>query len=159
MTNFINPIDLLIILFIIIISLLGIKNGLIIELKKVINLFLSLFLSYNIVEYVMRLYPQSEIINISLHILTFIILILFIGFFIDLALQYFPPLTIEKYINKFMGLLLAIFKGLLLIATLLFFIHLVPIQKDIKNNFFLKANKGSTLFSICNNLQSFIINK
>ena len=64
MTNFINPIDLLIILFIIIISLLGIKNGLIIELKKVINLFLSLFLSYNIVEYVMRLYPQSEIINI-----------------------------------------------------------------------------------------------
>ena len=50
MTNFINPIDLLIILFIIIISLLGIKNGLIIELKKIINLFLSLFLSYNIVE-------------------------------------------------------------------------------------------------------------
>jgi len=158
MVDFINPIDLLIALFIIVIGSLGIKNGFIVELKKIINLSLALFLSHIIMGYIVKLYVPSDTINLLLYILIFIVLILLIGFFIDLALQYPPLFTINKSINKLMGLLLAILKSLVLIATLLFFIHLFPIQKDIKNNFFLKANEGSTLFKVCDNLQSFIIN-
>ena len=120
MVDFINPIDLLIALFIIVIGSLGIKNGFIVELKKIINLSLALFLSHIIMGYIVKLYVPSDTINL--------------------------------------GLLIAILKSLVLIAALLFFIHLFPIQKDIKNNFFLKANEGSTLFKVCDNLQSFIIN-
>ena len=158
MGSFINPIDLFIALFIIIIGSLGIRNGFIIELKKIINLVLSLLLSHIIMEYIRGIYPQSDTINLLLCSMMFISLILLIGFTIDLAIEYSPPIEIEKNINKLIGLLLAILKSLVLIATLIFFMNLFPMQEDIKNNFFVKANQGSTLFKVCNNLQSFIVN-
>ena len=159
MVDFINPIDLLIALFILGISLLGIKNGLIVELKKIINLSFSLFSSHLIVRYITGIYPQSDLINLFLYIFIFITLILLAGFLIDLAIEYSASMVIEKNINKVIGLFLAGLKSIILIATLLVFIDLLPIQHDIKNNFFLRANKGSTLFKICNNLQSFIMNQ
>ena len=50
MENFINPIDLFMAFFILVIGLLGIRNGFIIELKKIINLSLSLLLSHIIIK-------------------------------------------------------------------------------------------------------------
>ena len=158
MENFINPIDLFMAFFILVIGLLGIRNGFIIEIKKIINLSLSLLLSHIIMKYITGAYPQSDMINLLLYSIIFIFLILLIGFTIDLAIEHSPRIEIEKNINKLIGLLLAILKTLVLIATLLFFINLLPIQEDIKNSFFLKANQGSALFKVCNNLQSFIVN-
>ena len=78
MVDFINPIDLLIALFIIVIGSLGIKNGFIVELKKIINLSLALFLSHIIMGYIVKLYVPSDTINLLLYILIFIVLILLI---------------------------------------------------------------------------------
>ena len=158
MANFINPIDLSILLFITVISVLGIRNGFIIELKKNINLLFSLLLTHIIMVYIMKLYSQSDMINFILYIVIFISLILLIGFIIDLAIQHLPIIPIEKNINKLIGLLLAALKSIILVSTILFFINLLPMQENIKSNFFLKANEGSVLFKICNKLQSFIIN-
>jgi len=158
MVNFINPIDLSILLFIAVISVLGIRNGFIIELKKNINLLFSLLLTHIIMVYIMKLYSQSDMINFILYIVIFISLILLIGLIIDLAIQHLPIITIEKNINKLIGLLLAALKSIILVSTILFFINLLPMQENIKSNFFLKANEGSVLFKICNKLQSFIIN-
>ena len=158
MVNFINPIDLSILLFITVISVLGIRNGFIIELKKNINLLFSLLLTHIIMVYIMKLYSQSDMINFILYIVIFISLILLIGLIIDLAIQHLPIIPIEKNINKLIGLLLAALKSIILVSTILFFINLLPMQENIKSNFFLKANEGSVLFKICNKLQSFIIN-
>ena len=158
MANFINPIDLSILLFITVISVLGIRNGFIIELKKNINLLFSLLLTHIIMVYIMKLYSQSDMINFILYVVIFISLILLIGLIIDLAIQHLPIITIEKNINKLIGLLLAALKSIILVSTILFFINLLPMQENIKSNFFLKANEGSVLFKISNNLQSFIIN-
>ena len=158
MVNFINPIDLSILLFITVISVLGIRNGFIIELKKNINLLFSLLLTHIIMVYIMKLYSQSDMINFILYIVIFISLILLIGLIIDLAIQHLPIISIEKNINKLIGLLLAALKSIILVSTILFFINLLPMQENIKSNFFLKANEGSVLFKICNKLQSFIIN-
>ena len=158
MANFINPIDLSILLFITVISVLGIRNGFIIELKKNINLLFSLLLTHIIMVYIMKLYSQSDMINFILYVVIFISLILLIGLIIDLAIQHLPIITIEKNISKLIGLLLAALKSIILVSTILFFINLLPMQENIKSNFFLKANEGSVLFKICNKLQSFIIN-
>jgi len=158
MENFINPIDLFMAFFILVIGLLGIRNGFIIELKKIINLSLSLLLSHIIIKYIVGFYPQSDMINFLLYILIFVSLILLFGLAIDLAIQYSPLVTLEKNINKIIGFVLAVLKSFILIGTILFFIELLPIQDNIKNNFFLKASKGSALFKTCNNLQSFILN-
>ncbi|MBI45480.1 MAG: hypothetical protein CMG66_04860 [Candidatus Marinimicrobia bacterium] len=158
MINFINPIELSILLFIILISGFGLKNGFIIELKKIINLSLSLFLSSMIVKYILGIYPQSDMIIVILYTLFFLCLILLIGFFSDLTIEYSSQFSIPYGIDKLLGGLLAILKSLILISTLLFFIKLLPMPSNIINNFFLKANQGSTLFAICENLQAFIIN-
>ena len=158
MENFINPIDLFMAFFILVIGLLGIRNGFIIEIKKIINLSLSLLLSHIIMKYIVDFYPQSNMINFLLYILIFVSLILLFGFAIDLAIQHSPLVTLEKNVNKIIGLVFAVLKSFILIGTILFFIELLPIQENIKNNFFLKASKGSTLFKTCNNLQSFILN-
>ena len=63
MGDFINPIDLVAALFIIAIGSFGIKNGFIVELKKTINLLVSLLLSHIIMRYIVKLYPQSDMIN------------------------------------------------------------------------------------------------
>jgi len=158
MVNFINPIDLSILFFIIVISVLGIRNGFIIEMKKNINLLFSLLLTHIIMLYIIKLYSQSDMMNFILYIVIFISLILLIGFIIDLAIQHSPIITIEKNINKLIGLLLAGLKSIVLVSAILFFINLLPMQENIKSDFFLKANEGSVLFKICNKLQSFIIN-
>tara|TARA_B100000029_G_scaffold502725_1_gene578472 strand:+ start:1172 stop:1648 length:477 start_codon:yes stop_codon:yes gene_type:complete len=158
MGNFVNPIDLSIAFFILVIGILGIRNGFIIEIKKIINLSISLFLSHMAMQYVIKIYPQSNMINFLLYILFFISLILLIGFAIDLIIQHSRLVTIEKNVNKITGCLLAVLKSFILIGTILFFIKLLPIQENIKNDFFLKSSDGSTLFKICNELQSFILN-
>ena len=158
MGNFINPIDLFIAFCITVIGLLGIKNGFIVELKKIINLLFSLLLTHLTIKYVIKLYVQSDIIIFVLYTLIFVFLILLIGFFIDIAIENLPSLTIDINVNRFIGLLIGIVKSLILIATILFFINLLPIQEDIKNKFFIKASEGSALFKMCNSLQSFIIN-
>ena len=158
MGNFINPIDLFIAFCITVIGLLGIKNGFIVELKKIINLLFSLLLTHLTIKYVIKLYVQSDMIIFVLYTLIFVFLILLIGFFIDIAIENLPSLTIDINVNRFIGLLIGIVKSLILIATILFFINLLPIQEDIKNKFFIKANEGSALFKMCNSLQSFIIN-
>ena len=158
MINFINPIELSILLFIILISGFGIKNGFIIELKKITNLSLSLFLSSMIVKYILEIYTQSAIVILLLYAIFFLCLIALIGLCIDLAIEYSSQFSIPYVIDKLLGGLLATLKSLILISTLLFFIKLLPVPSNIINNFFLKANQGSTLFTICENLQIFIIN-
>ena len=158
MIDFVNPIDLLIALIIILIAGLGIKNGFILELKKIINLFFSALLSQIIIKYIPIISFQTEIVSALLYFLIFIIFLFVIGFLIDLGIYRLPPFTIEENVNKLIAALLAALKSLILIAILLFAIDSLPIQKSVKENFFLKANKESILFKTCNNLKELIIN-
>ena len=69
----------------------------------------------------------------------FIIFLFVIGSLIDLGIYRLPPFTIEENVNKLIAALLAALKSLILIAILLFAIDSLPIQKSVKENFFLKA--------------------
>ena len=159
MVNFINPIDLLIALIIILIAGLGIKNGCILELKKIVNLFFSALFPQIIIKYTPIISLQTETISALLYFLMFTLFLFVIGFLIDLGIYRLPIFTIEENVNKLISVLLGALKSLILIAILLFAIDSLPIQKSVKENFFLKANKESILFKTCNNLKELIINQ
>jgi len=154
--NFINPVDLFIILLVLLIVGFGLNNGFIIELKKIINLFLSLVFSKFIVQYI----PINNYLGIteSIIFLTLLIILLFlIGFLLDLLIINLPNFDIDKYIDKLIASLLSIIKALLIISILLFIFDISPIQEDLKERVYSKASSKSISFQICKNIQEFFM--
>ena len=153
--NLINPVDLSIIIIVISITSFSIQNGFIIELKKVTNLFLSFFLSKVLIQF----NPFKEhvnFINEILFLIIFIILLFFIGFLLDILITKLPVIDIDKYVNWLLAGLLSIIKGLLIISISIFIFDLSPIQQNIKDKIYSKANSESIAFKICKNIQEFL---
>lgn len=153
--SFINPIDLTISLIILVIIAFGFNNGFIIELKKTINLFLSLFLAKIITQF----FLLNNFLGIANSIYLIILLIVFlfiIGFLLDIAIINLPNIHIDKYADKLIASLLSIIKGFLIISIVLFMFNSSPIQKNIKEKIYLKASSKSISFKICKNIQELL---
>ena len=155
MVNFINPLELILILTLLIIAAFGTYNGLINECKKIISLFLSMMISKMVLQYVPFL---SDILN---PLLSYLIILLFLIYIIrllfNLIIRSLPSLSINQNTNKFIGGIIALLKGLLLISILLFIVELSPIQDSIKKRFFNKSNNVSIIFNACDNIKNFIL--
>tara|TARA_B100000029_G_scaffold333458_1_gene325630 strand:+ start:639 stop:1109 length:471 start_codon:yes stop_codon:yes gene_type:complete len=153
--SFINPIDLTISLIILVIIAFGFNNGFIIELKKTINLFLSLFLAKIITQF----FLLNNFLGIANSVYLIILLIVFlfiIGFLLDIAIINLPNIHIDKYADKLIASLLSIIKGFLIISIVLFMFNSSPIQKNIKEKIYLKASSKSISFKICKNIQELL---
>tara|TARA_Y100000588_G_scaffold393486_1_gene509720 strand:- start:3061 stop:3531 length:471 start_codon:yes stop_codon:yes gene_type:complete len=153
--SFINPIDLTISLIILVIIAFGFNNGFIIELKKTINLFLSLFLAKIITQF----FLLNNFLGIANSVYLIILLIVFlfiIGFLLDIAIINLPSIHIDKYADKLIASLLSIIKGFLIISIVLFMFNSSPIQKNIKEKIYLKASSKSISFKICKNIQELL---
>ena len=155
MNNFINPIDLLILVIILTIVVTGINNGAIIESKKNITLIISAFISSLIINYMSIL--NTQITKFVIFLVILIVFLFLVGFICDLSIRRMPTVYIDKNSDKLLGGILGLVKGLVIIAILTFAIELTPIQDNIKNKFFLKAKEDSTLFNICDTIKGFII--
>ena len=155
MINFINPLNLIIIIMLLVIASVGVYNGFINECKKAISLFIAMILSKLIIQYI----PFFEnILNPLLsYLIVFILLVYSIRLSLNLIMRYIPLLEIDKEVNGFMGGALGALKGLILISVLLFIVELSPIQDSIKNKFFVKANQSSFLFKTCDNIKNFLL--
>ena len=156
MINFINPLELILIIMLLIIISLGIYNGLINEFKKITSLFLSMIISKMILQYI-------PFLNQLFHpLLSYIAILLFsiytINLLLNVIIRSIPTISIDKNINKFIGGIIALLKGFFLISILIFIIELSPIQDSIKNKFLKKSNQISIIFNACDNIKNFILN-
>jgi uncharacterized membrane protein required for colicin V production len=158
MTDFINPIDLIIFLILLGILAFGIKNGFLIEFKKTLNLFISTILTKTITYYLQKFQFITSETSSLLYFIILIILLFLIGFILDLIIYKIPQFSIEKNLDKTLGSLLSILKGLIIIAILIGVFESTPIQKNIKDKVFSKATSDSVLFNISNNLNKFLFN-
>ena len=155
MINFINPLDLILVIILLIMGGLGFYAGFINELKKTISLLISALVAKVIV------YDLSFLNNVFNHLLIYIVTILILIYFIRLILNILTTSLsiphIDKEVNGFMGGIFGITKGIILISILLFVIELSPIQDTIKNRAFNKFDRVSTLFNICNSAKEFLL--
>ena len=138
-----------------IITISGIYNGLINECNKITSLFLSMIISKMILQYI-------PFLNRLFHpLLSYIIILLFLIYIIsllfNLIVRSIPMMSIDKNINKFIGGIIALLKGFLIISILLFIVELSPIQDSLKNKFFKKSNQISIIFKACDNIKNFIL--
>ena len=155
MMNFINPLDLILIIALLIVGALGFYNGFINELKKTISLLISALLAKLIAHDLSFL--SNTFHPLLTYIATIIILIYLIRSILNIITKFLSIPNIDKEVNGFMGGVLGIIKGLILISTLLFIIELSPIQDSIKNKAFNKFDRVSTLFKICNSAKDFLL--
>jgi len=155
MANFVNPLDLIIIITLLSIGLIGVYNGFIIECKKTISLFMAVLFSKLIFQYVPFI---KNIFNpLISYVILIIILIYILRVILNLITYYSPIIEIDKEVNSFMGGILGILKGLIVTSILLFILELSPIQSSSKNKIFNKANQASVLFKTCNNIKNFLL--
>jgi len=155
MINFINPLDLIITIVLLIIMGIGIYNGFISECKKTISLFIAILLSKLIIQYIPSL--ENILSPLISYLIIFILLVYLIRLSLNLIMHYVPLLEIDTEVDKFMGAILGALKGLVLISVLLFIVELSPIQDSIQNKFFTKANQVSILFKTCDNIKTFLL--
>ena len=153
--NLINPIDLFIILIAVVVVGFGIKNGFLVEFKKFLNLLFSLISTKLLIQFIPS-HSYLKTIDSLLFLILLVFFIFLIGFLLDLLIINLPILNIDKYLDKFIAGLLSLLKSLLIISVLLLIFDALPIQKDLKNNLYLKASSQSKSFQLCKNIQDFL---
>jgi len=153
----INPIDVFIIIILIALSIIGIKNGVMNEFKKTINLFLSIISVNFITSYLPLQYTENQFLYLSSFIIILIFTILILGFIINTIIYNLDSIKIEKNIDRFTGALSGIIRGILIINILIITFELFPIHKSSKINILSKLNQESILFNFTNKIKSILI--
>jgi len=154
---YINPIDISIFLLLSIMILSGIKNGIIDEFKKTINLFLSIKSTNIILSFLPDPFTNNEFIILISFISILIALIYFLGFIMNIIIYNLDNIKIEKNIDKFLGGIFGPIRGLLIIIICIVAFNLFPIQNSLKDRIVLKLNNDSILFNLTNDVKKFIL--
>ena len=159
----INPLDILLIVFLIITALLGCKNGVVIEFKKTISLISSLTLSNIIIKQLANkfyfLKSGVDIFYLSTFLIIFILIILAISFIIDMIIDDSEEFMIDYYTNLGFGGIIGFIRGVILITLVLFVFDTTPIEQNSKENFYNKINSKSILFKNFIDLKNIILKK
>ena len=115
-----NPIDIIIIVFLLGMAMFGYRNALILEIKKTFALIAAIFISNVIINNLSSqfnfLKNQTDISFLSSFLVIFVISLLLLGFIIDLIIEQSDDFEIDKYLDKLIGATLGIIKGIVIIT-------------------------------------------
>ena len=154
---YINPIDISIFLLLSVMILSGIKNGVIDEFKKTINLFLSIISTNIILSFLPNTFKNNEFVILISFTSILIVLVYFLGFIMNLIIYNLDNIKIEKNIDKFLGGIFGPVRGLFIIIICIVAFNLFPIQNSMKDRIILKLNNDSILFNITNDVKKFLL--
>jgi len=159
----INPLDILLVAFLIITALIGFKNGIIIESKKTASLIGSVVLSNIVIKQLANkfyfLKSGVDIFYLSTFLIIFIIIILTISFLIDMIIEESDEFIIDKYTNISVGALIGIIRGAFTISLILYIFDTTPIDQASKESIYNKIQGKSILFEKFNSLKDVILKK
>ena len=155
-----NPIDILIIIFVLSIGSLGYNNGLIKSIGKLINFSASSVLANLIISNLALqfqfLRQPFGVIYLSTYLLIFLILILLIGFIIEFLFEQIDEVDIDKSADIAISIVIGIAKGFIGIALILFIFDTTPIEQKSKDLIYTKIEQETLLAKPCNNLKEIL---
>jgi len=158
-----NPLDILIAVFILSVAGLGYNNGFIKNIGKLINVTASSILANLIISNLALqfnfLRQASGVTYLSNYILIFLILLFLIGFITEFILEQIDEIDVDKYADIGLSIIIGIIKGFVCIAIILFIFDSTPIQKKSKDLIYEKFEKESFLSKPCNNLKEILFKK
>ena len=157
----INPLDILLVVFLLLTIFLGFKNGVIIEFKKTISLLGSIILSNiiikNLAQKIYFLQSETDIFYLSSFLIIFILILLGISFIFDMIIEESDEMIIDKYVNFGFGSFLGLVRGTIIISLLLFIFDTTPIEKHVKESINNKIQNKSILLEQFNYLKSILL--
>ena len=157
----INPLDILLVVFLLLAIFLGFKNGVIIEFKKTVSLLGSIILSNiiikNLAKKIYFLQSETDIFYLSSFLIIFILILLGISFIFDMIIEESDEMIIDKYVNFGFGSFLGLVRGTIIISLLLFIFDTTPIEKHVKESINNKIQNKSILLEQFNYLKSILL--
>ena len=146
----INPLDILLIFFAVIIACMSYNDGLIKNITKIINLIISIILTNLVLN---NLYQQmifftqvDSIVKLGCFAILLIVFMICIGFFIELISEQIEFDEFDKTIDIGGGLLIGFVKGIIIIALVMFILDLTPLSDESKETINNKIESESILF-------------
>ena len=157
----INPLDILIIVFLGATIFIGLNNKFIITLKKTFSLFLALILSNliikNLSEYMFFLNTKTDIYYLVMFLVILVLLSIIISFVIDISIEQSKEVVIEDGIDKFLTLAIGLVKGVIILILIIFIFDTTPIDKQNKDLIYKKIETKSFLFQHLINLKEILL--
>ena len=157
----INPLDILIIAFLISTMLIGLNNKFIITLKKTFSIFLSLILSSlvtkNLSSLIFFLNAKTDIYYLMTFLVVLVLLSLIISFIIDVVIEQSNEILIDEGTDKVLTLISGFFKGILILVLIIFIFDTTPIDEKNKDLVYRKVQSKSSLFQHLNNLKEILL--
>tara|TARA_Y100001960_G_C14076046_1_gene541310 strand:- start:24 stop:509 length:486 start_codon:yes stop_codon:yes gene_type:complete len=157
----INPLDILIIVFLGATIFIGLNNKFIITLKKTFSLFLALILSNliskNLSEYLFFLNTKTDIYYLVTFLVILVLLSIIISFIIDIIIEQSNEIVIEEGTDKFLTLAIGLVKGVIILILIIFIFDTTPIDKENKDLIYKKIETKSFLFQHLINLKEILL--
>ena len=157
----INPLDILIIAFLVLTMLIGLNNKFIITIKKTFSIFLALILSglitKNLSELFFFLNTKTDIYYLLTFLVILVLLSLIISFIIDIIIEQSNDMKIDNETDKFLTLIFGLIKGIIILVLIIFIFDTTPIDTKNKELLYQKVQSKSALFKHLNNLKEILL--
>lgn len=147
-----TPVDILIFIILLFFTINGARKGFIKEISRIAGIVAGLILANQMTPWLKPILAPWISNEPALHVVSYFIIFICIVFIIGIiatVLQKFFELMLLGWLNRLLGTLLGLVKGLLIVSLVIFIMEAIPQTKDTR----LKLDRESILYQICNNLK------
>ncbi len=153
-----TPIDITIFIILLYFMINGARKGFIKEVSRIIGIFSGIYMSNKIgnfcIPYFEPYISYEPLLYTFSYFSVFLVVVFFIGIVASIIQKFFEFILLG-WLNKVLGILLGLLKGLLIVSLVIFFLEKFPQT----SNTFNRLNNDSFLFQICNIIKNnFITN-
>ena len=146
----INPLDILLISFAVVVAFISYNDGVIKNASKIINLIISIILTNlvlnNLYEQLLFFKQADSIVKLASFAVLLILFMVCIGFFIELISEQIEIDEIDKIVDNLGSLLIGFIKGIVIISMMMFILDLTPLSNESKETINNKIESESILF-------------
>ena len=146
----INPLDILLISFAVVVAFISYNDGIIKNASKIINLITSIILTNlvlnNLYEQLLFFKQADSIVKLASFAVLLILFMVCIGFFIELISEQIEVDEIDKIVDNLGSLLIGFIKGIVIISMMMFILDLTPLSSESKETINNKIESESILF-------------
>lgn len=146
----INPLDILLISFAVVVAFISYNDGVIKNASKIINLITSIILTNlvlnNLYEQLLFFKQADSIVKLASFAVLLILFMICIGFFIELISEQIEVDEIDKIVDNLGSLLIGFIKGIVIISMMMFILDLTPLSNESKETINNKIESESILF-------------
>ena len=146
----INPLDILLISFAVVVAFISYNDGVIKNASKIINLITSIILTNlvlnNLYEQLLFFKQADSIVKLASFAVLLILFMVCIGFFIELISEQIEIDEIDKIVDNLGSLLIGFIKGIVIISMMMFILDLTPLSSKSKETINNKIESESILF-------------